>query len=95
MKDMKQKWIRSWQRYRVFLGAMLMAGFWSFLYPEYTLLPETYRIVYTDGETEEESGEESEEETEEDIYLLLQKASPKPIRFRSKLWEFLCSLKKG
>ena len=66
MKDMKQKWIRSWQRYRVFLGAMLMAGFWSFLYPEYTLLPETYRIVYTDGETEEESGEESEEETEED-----------------------------
>ena len=87
MKDMKQKWIRSWQRYRVFLGAMLMAGFWSFLYPEYTLLPETYRIVYTDGETEEESGE--------DIYLLLQKASPKQIRFRSKLWEFLCSLKKG
>ena len=84
MKDMKQKWIRSWQRYRVFLGAMLMAGF-----------PETYRIVYTDGETEEESGEESEEETEEDIYLLLQKASPKQIRFRSKLWEFLCSLKKG
>ena len=65
------------------------------LYPEYTLLPETYRIVYTDGETEEESGEESEEETEEDIYLLLQKASPKQIRFRSKLWEFLCSLKKG
>lgn len=87
---MKQRWIQIWLKTRVLLASLLMAGFWSFLYPEYTLLPDTYRIVYTDEETER-----SEEDPEDDIYLLLQKASPKQIRFRSRLWELLCSLKKG
>lgn len=74
-----------WLKYKIVVGALAMAGFWGFLYPEYTLLPDTYRIVY------ENEGERNQDD--EDIYRLLQKASPKQIKFRSRLWEFLLSLR--
>lgn len=76
-----------WLKYKIYIGALVMAGFWGFLYPEYTLLPDTYRIVYEDEDGEEQSKED------EDIYSLLQKASPKQIKFRSRLWEFFLSLR--
>lgn len=82
---MREFIIKYWLKYKIVVGALAMAGFWGFLYPEYTLLPDTYRIVY---ENEEEGNQD-----DEDIYKLLQKASPKQIKFRSRLWEFLLSLR--
>ena len=66
-----------------------MYGWWGLLYPEFTLTPDTVKVIST-----EENGEEPAEENQDfdyGMYLDLLNAGGKNIRFRSRLLTELCS----
>ncbi len=60
--------------------------FFGIFYPEFCLLPDTYRVIYEDGE-----GTEYEMESKELYYELLA-ASPEEITVKFKLWESIKQL---
>lgn len=62
-------------------------GWWGVLYPELSLIENTYRIVYMD-EYEEEC-EENLSATE--LYYKLLSAEPERIKIKSKLFETVAS----
>ncbi len=74
------------------LAAMACAcgalGWWGVLYPQLSLLPDTYRIISAE-EAVQDGQEVVEWDFEGGIYMDLLNAGPERIRFRSGLWECL------
>lgn len=59
-------------------------GWWGLLYPELTMTPSTYHIVYEDG-TVQERENMVEWDFEDDVYWEVLDADRSQIRFKSRL----------
>lgn len=73
---MKKK--RLWIAVRVFAAVFAFWGWWGVLYPELTMTPDTYRIVYEDGA--------SGEVADRDIYRTVLRTDRSRLRFCSRLF---------
>ena len=84
---MKQN--KLWISFRIFVTTCAALGWWGILYPELTMTPDTYKIVYEDTISQEyyvqEPGEVVEWNLDSDIYETLLGTERSRIRFRSRL----------
>ena len=69
-------------------------GWWGVIYPELTMLPSTYEIVYeeteaTEAETVQTGPEVVEWNSDSQIYWKILEADPEQIRFKSRLLTML------
>lgn len=75
--------------FRIFITACAALGWWGILYPELTMTPDTYKIVYEDAVSQEyyvqEQGEVVEWDLDSDIYETVLSADRSRLRFRSRL----------
>lgn len=82
---------KKWKEIRILFGICAALGWWGVLYPELTLLPDTYKIVIRD----EFSNEEAfcyEWSADDDLYRDILEADTDSIVFKSKLWESIGAL---
>ncbi len=82
------------QGIRVLTVALACYGWWGVIYPELTMLPSTYEIVYDEQETAETdtvqtSPEVVEWNSDSQIYWKILEADPEQIRFKSRLLTML------
>lgn len=68
----------------ILLSVCAVFGWWGLLYPELTMTPSTYRIVYEDA-TVQEQDNMVEWDFDDTIYWDVLKADRNQIRFRSRL----------
>lgn len=75
--------------FRIFVTACAALGWWGVLYPELTMTPDTYKIVYEDEVSQEyyvqEQGEVVEWDLDSNIYETVLGADRSMLRFRSRL----------
>ena len=85
-------------RHRLLQGLRVMAialacyGWWGVIYPELTMLPSTYEIVYDEpgtAETVQKSPEVVEWNSDSQIYWKILETDPEQIRFKSRLLTML------
>lgn len=79
------------QGVRVTAVALACYGWWGVIYPELTMLPSTYEIVYEEQETAtvQKSPEVVEWNSDSQIYWKILEADPEQIRFKSRLLTML------
>ncbi len=82
------------QGIRVLAVALACYGWWGVIYPELTMLPSTYEIVYEEAEAAEaetvQTGPEVVEwNSDSQIYWKILEADPEQIRFKSRLLTML------
>lgn len=77
---------------RILITLCAAYGWWGVLYPEFTMTPDTYRVVY-ETDTVQEGEEVLEYNLDDDIYKTILKSDRSRIRFRSKLLVNLTALK--
>ena len=82
---------KKWKEIRILFGICAALGWWGVLYPELTLLPDTYKIVIRDEFSEEESFS-YEWIAEDALYREILEADADSIVFKSKLWESISAL---
>lgn len=68
--------------FRMVCTLCVALGWWGMLYPDFTMTPDTYEVVWEDAESEHEM---QEWDSEEEIYDLLLNADSGRIRFKTKL----------
>lgn len=91
----EKKWLhRLVQTVRVLTVALACYGWWGVIYPELTMLPSTYEIVYDEQETKEAEAVQTDREVVEwnsdsEIYWKILEADPEQIRFKSRLLTML------
>jgi len=59
-------------------------GWWGMLYPDFTMTPDTYQVVWEENAVQQEESM-VEWDAEEEIYTMVLRAESGQIRFRSKL----------
>ncbi len=72
--------------FRIILGVFAAFGWWGFIYPELSLTPDTYCIVWED-DTVQPTTDVVKWEFDNEIYLKLLEAKPGQIRIKSKLFQ--------
>ena len=82
------------QGVRILTVALACYGWWGVIYPELTMLPSTYEIVYeeteaTEAETVQTGPEVVEWNSDSQIYWKILEADPEQIRFKSRLLTML------
>lgn len=82
------------QGVRILTVALACYGWWGVIYPELTMLPSTYGIVYeeteaTEAETVQTDPEVVEWNSDSQIYWKILEADPEQIRFKSRLLTML------
>lgn len=82
---------RRWKEIRILVGICAALGWWGVLYPELTLLPDTYKIVIRD-EYENEKAFCYEWSSDDTLYRDILKTDKDNIVFKSKLWESISAL---
>ncbi|MBR1930891.1 MAG: hypothetical protein IJ833_05370 [Lachnospiraceae bacterium] len=80
-----------WRELRIALGICAAVGWWGTLYPEFTLLPDTYRVVLSEDELVTNLREPGWI-TDETLYRSILAADPDKIVYKSKLLEQLQKL---
>ena len=70
------------QGVRILTVALACYGWWGVIYPELTMLPSTYEIVYEETEVVEWNSDSQ-------IYWKILEADPEQIRFKSRLLTML------
>lgn len=81
-------WHRLLQGIRVIAVVLACYGWWGVIYPELTMLPSTYEIVYDEpgtAETVQKSTEVVEWNSDSRIYWKILETDPEQIRFKSRL----------
>ena len=68
----------------IILGICAAFGWWGLLYPELTMTPSTYKVVYEDNAVQQQENV-VEWEFEDDIYWRMLEADSSRIRFKSRL----------
>lgn len=81
-----------WKVIKAVVCVCAALGWWGVLYPELTMMPDTYRIVKEDQTSQEQkiSQESTEWDFDRDIYFEILQAPAGQVRFKSRL---LMSLK--
>ena len=82
------------QGWKVAAVALACYGWWGVIYPELTMLPSTYEIVYeeteaTEAETVQTGPEVVEWNSDSQIYWKILEADPEQIHFKSRLLAML------
>ena len=81
------------QGVRILTVALACYGWWGVIYPELTMLPSTYEIVYEEQAEETKTVQEDAEVVEwnfdSQIYWKLLEADPEQIHFKSRLLTML------
>lgn len=77
---------KTWIGFRVIVGVCAALGWWGFIYPELSLTPDTYCIVWED-DTVQPTTDVVKWEFDNDIYLDLLEAKPGQIRMKSRLFQ--------
>ena len=77
------------QGVRILTVALACYGWWGVIYPELTMLPSTYEIVYDDPETVQKSAEVVKWNSDSQIYWKILETDPEQIRFKSRLLTML------
>ena len=82
------------QGWKVAAVVLACYGWWGVIYPELTMLPSTYEIVYeeteaTEAETVQTGPEVVEWNSDSQIYWKILEADPEQIRFKSRLLTML------
>ena len=91
----KESQCRLGQALRVAAIAVACYGWWGVIYPELTMLPSTYEIVYDEQEQAEETktvqkdAEVVEWNSDSQIYWKILEADPEQIHFKSRLLTML------
>ena len=90
----KKMLLRLVQGVRAMAVALVCYGWWGVIYPELTMLPSTYEIVYeeteaTEAETVQTGPEVVEWNSDSQIYWKILEADPEQIRFKSRLLTML------
>ncbi len=92
----EKKWLhRLVQGVRGLTVALACYGWWGVIYPELTMLPSTYEIVYdgqdtrTETETVQKEAEVVEWNSDSQIYWKILEADPEQIHFKSRLLTML------
>ncbi|MDR0963146.1 MAG: hypothetical protein LBM60_00835 [Clostridium sp.] len=70
---------------RISLCLCALYGWWGVVYPQYSMTPDTYRIVSEDG-TVQEDDDLLEWRFSDDVYQKALEANPDQVRFKSKIW---------
>lgn len=68
-------------------------GWWGMLYPDFTMTPDTYQVVWKEDAVQQEQSM-LEWDSEDEIYDLIMKADSGQIRFKSRLLEKLDAILK-
>ncbi len=74
---------KKWTGIRAILSVCAAIGWWGLLYPELTMTPDTYAVVWED-EAVQAAGDVIEWESEEEIFRSILAADEDQIRFKSK-----------
>ena len=81
------------QGVRILTVALACYGWWGVIYPELTMLPPTYEIVYEEQaeetKTVQKDAEVVEWNSDSQIYWKILEADPEQIRFKSRLLTML------
>lgn len=81
------------QGWKVVVVALACYGWWGVIYPELTMLPSTYDIVYEEQaeetKTVQKDAEVVEWNSDSQIYWKLLEADPEQIHFKSRLLTML------
>ena len=81
------------QGVRILTVALACYGWWGVIYPELTMLPSTYEIVYEEQAEEtrtvQKDAEVVEWNSDSQIYWKLLEADPEQIHFKSRLLTML------
>ena len=82
------------QGIRILTVALACYGWWGVIYPELTMLPSTYEIVYeeteaAEAETVQTGPEVVEWNSDSQIYWKILEADPEQIHFKSRLLTML------
>ena len=81
------------QGVRILTVALACYGWWGVIYPELTMLPSTYEIVYEEQaeetKTVQKDAEVVEWNSDSQIYWKILEADPEQIRFKSRLLTML------
>ena len=81
------------QGVRILTVALACYGWWGGIYPELTMLPSTYEIVYEEQaeetKTVQKDAEVVEWNSDSQIYWMLLEAEPEQIHFKSRLLTML------
>ena len=81
------------QGWKVAVVALACYGWWGVIYPELTMLPSTYEIVYEEQAEEtktiQKDAEVVEWNSDSQIYWKLLEADPEQIHFKSRLLTML------
>ncbi len=77
--------------FRIVLGVFAALGWWGMLYPQLSMTPDTYRIVYEDDAVQE-SEDVIEWDFDSNMYRQVLEAKDGEIRLRSKLLEKISAL---
>lgn len=82
------------QGIQVMTVALACYGWWGVIYPELTMLPSTYEIIYEETEaagteTVQKSPEVVEWNSDSQVYWKILEADPEQIRFKSRLFTML------
>ena len=81
------------QGVRILTVALACYGWWGVIYPELTMLPSTYEIVYEEQAEEtrtvQKDAEVVEWNSDSQIYWKILEADPEQIRFKSRLLTML------
>ena len=72
---------KKWKEIRVLIGICAALGWWGVIYPELTLLPDTYQIMMEDESFCDEWN------MDDTLYYDILKTDKDSIVFKSKLWE--------
>lgn len=84
---MSNRW-RQWRgTFRLIVGICAALGWWGILYPELTMVSDTYRIVIYDENTDEMRIVEPGEYKGDSIYYEILEADQDQIIYKSKLLE--------
>lgn len=81
---MKKGWKR-YQELRLVLAICAAFGWWGTLYPEFTLFPDTCRVVVCEENQDQDVRELSKQPNE--LYRAILKADADQVVIKSKLWE--------
>ena len=88
-----QGWRVVWQGIRVSAVCTACYGWWGVIYPELTMLPSSYEIVYEEQaeetKTVQKDAEVVEWNSDSQIYWKLLEADPEQIHFKSRLLAML------
>ena len=89
-----EKYRRMIAEKKILTVALACYGWWGVIYPELTMLPSTYGIVYeeteaTEAETVQTDPEVVEWNSDSQIYWKLLEADPEQIHFKSRLLAML------